>query len=379
MVSRAPPRAGGGGAGPGGGRGAAGGGGPGGGGGGAGAAEESTAVAPATQPAESAEETALMPVAIEDSPVSVEPVFLDTQAGPIHGYLVTVDLSDPRVEVVVSGGAEGELDSSSGGEVGAEVVLTPADAFVKDTGCVLAVNANFFRWLKDGQGKKTLADIVGLSITDGVVVSGANEHEGRGDPAVVFDAQGQARVLDLSSQELQADGGVWDGVAGIGGSDKDATPGTLLVLDGVNLGDTARPGPNVRHPRTAAGVSRGGDVLILAVIDGRQPGHSIGITLVELAALMIDAGADDAVNLDGGGSTALLCWSGLIQADEDEENPAPLPDPDGDGWITNRPSDGRYRPVANHLGFRLRGFAPPVSPVAYTVTPATLTETPTHE
>ena len=61
--------------------------------------------------------------------------------------------------------------------------------------------------------------------------------------------------------------------------------------------------PNV-HPRTAAGRTRDGRLLVL-VVDGRQP-ESKGVTLEDLAVIMRDLGAVDALNLDGGGSSALV-------------------------------------------------------------------------
>jgi exopolysaccharide biosynthesis protein len=97
-----------------------------------------------------------------------------------------------------------------------------------------------------------------------------------------------------------------------------------------------------RHPRTAAGVSRDGRTLLLIVVDGRRPGWSVGATLPELARMMLDAGAWGAVNLDGGGSSAM--WHREPSA--------------ATGRILNRPSDGHVRPVANHLGVRV-GPAPP--------------------
>lgn len=59
-----------------------------------------------------------------------------------------------------------------------------------------------------------------------------------------------------------------------------------------------------RSPRTAVGVTRDGQLLLTAV-DGRQSGLSIGMTLEELGNFMKDRGAQDALNLDGGGSTMM--------------------------------------------------------------------------
>jgi hypothetical protein len=64
-----------------------------------------------------------------------------------------------------------------------------------------------------------------------------------------------------------------------------------------------------RNPRTAVGISSNGKRLILAVVDGRQPLYSDGMTLRELATLMLALGARDAINLDGGGSSAFVHWS----------------------------------------------------------------------
>ncbi|MFQ5602407.1 MAG: phosphodiester glycosidase family protein [bacterium] len=64
------------------------------------------------------------------------------------------------------------------------------------------------------------------------------------------------------------------------------------------------------HPRTAAGKTAEG-ALILMVVDGRQA-ESRGVDLRELATLMKDAGAVEAINLDGGGSSTLVVNDKLI-------------------------------------------------------------------
>lgn len=64
------------------------------------------------------------------------------------------------------------------------------------------------------------------------------------------------------------------------------------------------------HPRTAAGVTAHGD-LILLVVDGRQP-QSRGVNLQELAGLMTDLGVRDGLNLDGGGSSSLIVRGRLL-------------------------------------------------------------------
>ncbi len=85
------------------------------------------------------------------------------------------------------------------------------------------------------------------------------------------------------------------------------------------------------HPRTAIGIDRDTGQLQLLVIDGRQS-FSRGSTMKELAKLFQRLGAEDALNLDGGGSSIMVARQA-----------------DGSLAVLNSPSDGHPRPVANGL------------------------------
>jgi hypothetical protein len=106
--------------------------------------------------------------------------------------------------------------------------------------------------------------------------------------------------------------------------------GPFLLRDGKIDIDGAEQGFNTafannRHPRTAIGRTAEGDIWMVA-IDGRQT-QSAGATLQEEALIMQRLGCVDAINLDGGGSTAINLR----------------------GLTVNRPSDGRERQVANGI------------------------------
>ncbi|WP_178024184.1 phosphodiester glycosidase family protein [Paenibacillaceae bacterium] len=64
-------------------------------------------------------------------------------------------------------------------------------------------------------------------------------------------------------------------------------------------------------PRTAMGQREDGAILFV-VIDGRQPGYSIGASLYDVQQIMLDHGAVIAANLDGGSSTVLVKEGGDI-------------------------------------------------------------------
>lgn len=107
--------------------------------------------------------------------------------------------------------------------------------------------------------------------------------------------------------------------------------GPRIVRDGAyfNTADSERIPADIaqsRAPRSAVGLTAAGD-LLLVVVDGRQPGYSVGVTLPELAQLLMRLGAREAMCMDGGGSSELVLQ----------------------GRPANRPSDGQERPVPNAL------------------------------
>jgi len=81
----------------------------------------------------------------------------------------------------------------------------------------------------------------------------------------------------------------------------------------------------IRQPRTIVGIAKNGD-LILVTVDGREPGTSEGSTLSEEADLMKSLGAVTAMNLDGGGSTAMAVNGSLVNQTSDATGERP----DGD-------------------------------------------------
>jgi hypothetical protein len=90
------------------------------------------------------------------------------------------------------------------------------------------------------------------------------------------------------------------------------------------------------HPRTAIGIDRDTGQVLMLVVDGRQS-FSRGYTMVELANLMTTLGAEDALNLDGGGSSTMVALDALGQI-----------------GVRNSPSDGVERLVANGLSVAYR-------------------------
>lgn len=104
--------------------------------------------------------------------------------------------------------------------------------------------------------------------------------------------------------------------------------GPMLVKDSINVAidnywkevfDGGGIAGTSRQPRTAIGVTGNGK-LILMVVDGRSSNGSAGLTLSEVAGFMMTLGVKQAINLDGGGSSVMVCPDGLLTKPSDSGN-----------------------------------------------------------
>ncbi|MDP9386633.1 MAG: phosphodiester glycosidase family protein [Actinomycetota bacterium] len=133
----------------------------------------------------------------------------------------------------------------------------------------------------------------------------------------------------------------------------------VLLRDGQVLALNQRdPKVHDRHPRTLAGWTSGGDLLLL-IVDGRQPGYSQGITLVEAQGLLLSLGVSNGINLDGGGSSTFVetCGSGRC--------------------VRNRPSDGHERRVTSALAVVAAGGTAATTAPDQLLSPAAAAPVPT--
>ncbi|HPI36580.1 MAG TPA: phosphodiester glycosidase family protein [Ignavibacteriaceae bacterium] len=94
----------------------------------------------------------------------------------------------------------------------------------------------------------------------------------------------------------------------------------IVVVNGAPADlNAADPFVTTRHPRTAIGFSADSTIMYLVTVDGRQVLYSRGMDLYELADLMIDIGAHNAMNFDGGGSTTMVVRNEVVNSPSDPE------------------------------------------------------------
>lgn len=175
-----------------------------------------------------------------------------------------------------------------------ELVQSPSSSygltieeFVNKNNAVAGINASGFSY-SEARGYTP----TGVMIKDGKIVAN-NGSTGWGGGIIGF-TNNNVLVLTKSSAYEALQMGIRDAVSF----------GPFLIVNGVSSQFKGNGGYGIA-PRTAIGQRKDGIVLML-VIDGRRPGHSLGVDMVELTNIMLRYGAYNASNLDGGGSSTIV-------------------------------------------------------------------------
>ena len=216
-------------------------------------------------------------------------IFQEVKGNGYKGYMIVI-LDPTRVFV-------GKPDSYGG------VGLT-LEQMVQKYGALGGINAGGF---KDDGGGGLGGEPEGLTIVDGVAYS-LDSHTTEGFAGL--DRNGILHVGFYSYDDCVAN----DIVHAV-------SFGPILVSNG----EPVEPPSSSVNPRTAIG-QRADGAIIMLVIDGRQV-HSIGATYQDMMDLMLDYGAVNAINMDGGSSTVMYYDGRYVNSCSAEGGqPRPLPD-----------------------------------------------------
>ncbi|GHV83595.1 hypothetical protein AGMMS50212_09350 [Spirochaetia bacterium] len=194
--------------------------------------------------------------------------------------------------------------------------------FAERYGCIAAINGGPFDPVSAQEGEER--ELVGLFISEGKMIQ-------RPDPrydAILFYEDGgaviknQGEINNMPVIEIER---ITTAVGGF----------YTALSDGI----VPPQRNNLRHPRSAVGLSSDGSKLFFLVIDGRRL-QSVGATMSETGEILLRLGAASGLNLDGGGSSALIL--------RQNGKPSPLNIPIHGGL------PGRERAVASCLGISRR-------------------------
>ena len=197
-----------------------------------------------------------------------------------------------------------------------ETVSQTTGGFLETYDLQVAINANFFAPCCSISFENK--DLIGLAISRGELVSPA-------------DTAGNSLGITAGNA---ATIGSFGPATNLSSFYNAVTGGNLLLTAGaIAVGEVPADGFADKNPRTAVGLSADGSFLYLLTIDGRQPRYSDGATLFETAEWLLDLGAYQGLNLDGGGSTSMTI---------EEQN--------GNARYLNRVSGGVPRLNGNNFG-----------------------------
>ena len=197
---------------------------------------------------------------------------------PLRWHLVSIDLHNPTIQLLAYPTPE---------QVAEKYTFTGKTTwqFLQDTGATVAVNANPF--------KAPLTQllphrsIVGLFINQGHLISPALSRYS----ALCFEKQGQLWIPSIISDQTLY------------------PPQTELALGGfftiLQEGQMQRMRACSLDARTAMGISQDKRYLFILYVEGENKKESTGLTYEESALILQAAGAWDALQMDGGGSSAL--------------------------------------------------------------------------
>ncbi len=210
---------------------------------------------------------------------------------PVAMYLYEVDLSgDVSIAVSCADDDDGNIKATSSSKTELQTIREQLAAM--QTGNISwtvlgGVNGDFFR-TADNNLIQGVCYRNGVCLKDSFYQTGYNTiFAVKKDGTAMIMNQGQ--YANLKSQIKEA----------VGGRQR-------LVAYGEVYGEDSED----YQPRTAVGVSEDGMTVYLLVIDGRDATWSYGAGYYDLAGILIAAGAYNAINLDGGGSSTFVIRDG---------------------------------------------------------------------
>jgi len=233
---------------------------------------------------------------------------------PIIIHVVSIDLTDPKIRFLVTPGK-----AVKEGDIGAQTT----SQFLTEFNLQIAVNGSFFYpfrekfWNAYPRYAGDPVYVVGFASSRGQVYS---------QPAQDFETFYIS--ADNQAQFQKPIGAIYNAISGAQLFLKQGQVQTPFI------GNTNNEKP---YPRTCLALDQAAKTLMIIVIDGKQKNYSEGVTLAELADIVLSYGADSALNMDGGGSST------LVRADSA-----------GQAILLNSPIHARIpgyeRLIANHLG-----------------------------
>ena len=197
-------------------------------------------------------------------------------------------------DVVVSDAKQ--LTSAFANNSFGENIVEYTSQIADENNAIFAINGDYYGFRSDG-----------IVIRNGVIYRNIPARTG-----LAFYQDGSMKIYDetqTSAQQL-LDQGVWNTLSFGPALLENSIIATNLdhVEIDTNFGNHSIQGSN---PRTGVGIIDNNNFVFI-VVDGRSPGYSAGVTLIEFAQIFKDIGCTDAYNIDGGGSSTMYFMGRVV-------------------------------------------------------------------
>ena len=277
------------------------------------------------------------PFALPEGVKVYEGTALAPDGSPIHAWYADVDLHNPKLRVAPY------LSTDAAGQQDRQV----ASAIATKVGAVVAINGGYFDVTSKPARTFSLVRREGVNYADniGKVTRPGRAYyltrsalgfmpDGSLSFAWVHDFPDGMRAypqpitnsrLFAAPDPLATDPGItpWNPVDAIGGGPRLLEKGVPHITYDEEVFFGSGFGRDNPYPRAAVGLTRDNH-LILFTTDGKQPTHSIGLSLAEVAQTLQNLDCVEAMNLDGGGSETLVVNGIAVNKPSDANGPRPV-------------------------------------------------------
>lgn len=256
----------------------------------------------------------------------------ERQSPPLKAWYLTVDLNQKNIAI------RPYLSTSAAGKEG----VAP---FCQRVGAIAAINGGFFgdatsysavvypnevlaqnisAVVRAGTTYPLTRSFFGMTDERKLSVDWIYHFGGRVEDIFTFDRPAANREGIPAPTPIRADGKIYEQLlVGIGGGPTLVKDSTIHISYTEEVFWGSGVENDARQPRTAVGYTKNNHV-ILIVADGRQAA-SEGVTLPELAQILLELGCIEAMNLDGGGSSQMAVGNQLINRPEGGTYMRPVP------------------------------------------------------
>ncbi|MDI6783750.1 MAG: phosphodiester glycosidase family protein, partial [bacterium] len=221
----------------------------------------------------------------------------DTTGVLLNVCLVSIDLNNPNISISIATAHSG---------------LERTTLMAKRNQAMAGINGGFFSFNPKVP--------VGLVMTEGnLIAPPLSDKPARAAVGItsthraVFDrvALKESKLIGMNTTDWTE---VTEALGGVSMLVRNGQPAVTVLDEGSGISFST-----TTHPRTCVGVTKD-NKLLLVTIDGRQPEISNGISLDNLANLMMQLGAVNAMNLDGGGSTTMVIFDTIVNFPSDKDS-----------------------------------------------------------